>query len=111
MHVVRLIRGLAAALILVSAIMPSDLPAPLRPKATVKAPGTPEGVYTVNIDGQGSTTWEIYSICVPTVGDLREPLLLPVARKLNAVPAVNDLSPGWVTALDLPLIGGAGTIR
>jgi 4-hydroxy-tetrahydrodipicolinate reductase len=32
-------------------------------------------------------------------------------RALNAVPAVNDLSPGWVTALDLPLIGGVGTIR
>jgi 4-hydroxy-tetrahydrodipicolinate reductase len=27
------------------------------------------------------------------------------------VPAVNDLSPGWVTALDLPLIAGVGTIR
>jgi 4-hydroxy-tetrahydrodipicolinate reductase len=32
-------------------------------------------------------------------------------RALNAVPAVNDLPPGWVTPLDLPLIGGAGTIR
>src|ERR1700744_621010 len=32
-------------------------------------------------------------------------------RALNAVPAVNDLSPGWVTPLDLPLIAGAGTIR
>ena len=29
-------------------------------------------------------------------------------RALNAVPAVNDLSPGWVTALDLPLIPGVG---
>jgi 4-hydroxy-tetrahydrodipicolinate reductase len=27
------------------------------------------------------------------------------------VPAVNDLPPGWATALDLPLIPGAGTIR
>ena len=32
-------------------------------------------------------------------------------RALNAVPAVNDLPAGWVTALDLPLIPGAGTIR
>ena len=32
-------------------------------------------------------------------------------RALNAVPAVNALPPGWVTALDLPLIPGAGTIR
>ena len=29
----------------------------------------------------------------------------------GAVPAVNDLPAGWVTALDLPLIPGAGTIR
>jgi 4-hydroxy-tetrahydrodipicolinate reductase len=32
-------------------------------------------------------------------------------RALNAVPAVNDLPPGWVTPLDLPLIPGRGTIR
>ena len=32
-------------------------------------------------------------------------------RALNAVPAVNDLPPGWVTPLDLPLIPGHGTIR
>ena len=32
-------------------------------------------------------------------------------RALNAVPAVNDLPPGWVTSLDLPLIPGVGTIR
>ncbi|HWT48802.1 MAG TPA: dihydrodipicolinate reductase [Mycobacterium sp.] len=32
-------------------------------------------------------------------------------RALNAVPAVNELRPGWVTPLDLPLIAGAGTIR
>jgi 4-hydroxy-tetrahydrodipicolinate reductase len=32
-------------------------------------------------------------------------------RALNAVPAVNALPAGWVTALDLPLIPGVGTIR
>jgi 4-hydroxy-tetrahydrodipicolinate reductase len=32
-------------------------------------------------------------------------------RALNAVPAVNDLPPGWVTPLALPLIPGLGTIR
>ena len=32
-------------------------------------------------------------------------------RALNAIPAVNDLPAGWVTALDLPLIPGHGTIR
>ena len=57
----------------------------------VKAPGVPEGVYTVNIDGQATTDWEIYPICVPTVGDLREPLLLPVACRLKVTP---DRQPG-----------------
>ena len=51
----------------------------------------PEGVYNVNIDGQAATTWEIFPICVPTVGDLREPLLLPVACTLKVTP---DQS-GW----------------
>jgi 4-hydroxy-tetrahydrodipicolinate reductase len=32
-------------------------------------------------------------------------------RALNAVPAVNALPSGWVTALDLPLIPGLGTVR
>lgn len=32
-------------------------------------------------------------------------------RALNAIPAVNARPPGWVTPLDLPLIGGRGTIR
>ncbi|WP_234794101.1 hypothetical protein [Mycolicibacterium flavescens] len=53
----------------------------------VKSPDTPEGVYTVRIDGQAETTWEIYPICVPTVGDLREPLILPVGCRLKVTPA------------------------
>jgi hypothetical protein len=52
----------------------------------VKSPDTPEGVYTVRIAGQAETTWEIYPICVPTVGDLREPLILPVACRLKVTP-------------------------
>ncbi len=32
-------------------------------------------------------------------------------RALNAVPAVNECAPGWVTPLDLPLVAGLGTIR
>ncbi|VEG40342.1 putative secreted protein [Mycolicibacterium flavescens] len=53
----------------------------------VKSPDTPEGVYTVKIAGQAETTWEIYPICVPTVGDLREPLILPVGCRLKVTPA------------------------
>ena len=32
-------------------------------------------------------------------------------RALNAIPAVIAAAPGWVTALDLPLVPGFGTIR
>ncbi|KUH83854.1 hypothetical protein AU186_04420 [Mycobacterium sp. GA-1999] len=53
----------------------------------VKSPDTPEGVYNVRIAGQAETTWEIYPICVPTVGDLREPLILPVGCRLKVFPA------------------------
>ena len=86
---VRLIRGLAAAFIGVSAAL--GLAVSAHAQGDVKAPGVPEGVYNVNIDGQATTTWEIYPICVPTVGDLREPLLLPVACRLKVTP---DRQPG-----------------
>ena len=89
MHIVRLIRGLAAALIGAGATF--GLAVPAQAQGNVKAPGVPEGVYNVNIDGQATTTWEIYPICVPTVGDLREPLLLPVACRLKVTP---DRQPG-----------------
>ena len=85
MYIVRLIRGLAAALLGVVAVL--GLAVPAHAQGNVKAPGVPEGVYNVNIDGQATTTWEIYPICVPTVGDLREPLLLPVACTLKVTPA------------------------
>lgn len=83
---VRLIRGFAAALI--GAAVALGLAVPANAQGDVKAPGTPEGNYTVNFDGQASTTWDILPICVPTVGDLRDPLLLPVACRLKVKPAV-----------------------
>jgi hypothetical protein len=76
-----IIRGLAAAAIFVCAALGSATPA--QAQGDVKAPGTPEGLYTVNIAGQATRTWQIYPNCVPTVGDLREPLILPVACRLN----------------------------
>ncbi|HEX2287022.1 MAG TPA: hypothetical protein VHI10_19735 [Mycobacterium sp.] len=78
-----IIRGLAAAAIFVCAALASAGPAQGQGNGEVKAPGTPEGIYTVNIAGQASRTWTIYPSCVPTVGDLREPLILPVACRLN----------------------------
>jgi hypothetical protein len=52
-----------------------------------KVPEVLEGVYTANIDGQAASEWTIYPNCVPTVGDLREPLYLPVACRLHVIPA------------------------
>lgn len=81
------------------------------------APHWPTGshpdVYRVEIDGSPSISQET-SIRFDD-GSGRAPAvagcLATGMRALNAVPAVNDLPAGWVTALDLPLVAGAGTIR
>jgi len=41
-----------------------------------------EGVYNYTQADGLSGTWTIYPICAPTVGDLREPLYLPVGCRL-----------------------------
>ena len=81
------------------------------------APDWPSGnendVYRVDIEGTPSIFQE--TAFRFTDGSGRDAAaagcLATGLRALNAVPAVNDLSPGWVTALDLPLIAGVGTIR
>jgi hypothetical protein len=75
--------------------------------------GSGDDVYRVDIDGSPSIVQE--TAFRFTDGSGRAPAvagcLATGLRALNAVPAVNDLPPGWVTALDLPLIPGVGTIR
>jgi 4-hydroxy-tetrahydrodipicolinate reductase len=75
--------------------------------------GTQDDVYRVEIEGTPSITQE--TAFRFTDGSGRDAAaagcLATGLRALNAVPAVNDLRPGWVTALDLPLIPGVGTIR
>jgi hypothetical protein len=75
--------------------------------------GTQDDVYRVEIEGIPSITQE--TAFRFTDGSGRDAAaagcLATGLRALNAVPAVNDLPPGWVTALDLPLIPGVGTIR
>jgi hypothetical protein len=75
--------------------------------------GTQDDVYRVDIEGTPSIFQE--TAFRFTDGSGRDAAtagcLATGMRALNAVPAVNALSPGWVTALDLPLIAGAGTIR
>ncbi len=81
------------------------------------APDWPTGndndVYRVDIEGTPSISQE--TAFRFTDGSGRDAAaagcLATGLRALNAVPAVNALAPGWVTALDLPLIPGAGTIR
>jgi len=75
--------------------------------------GSADDVYRVDIEGSPSISQE--TAFRFTDGSGRAPAvagcLATGMRALNAVPAVNDLPPGWVTALDLPLIPGVGTIR
>ncbi len=81
------------------------------------APDWPRGnqndVYRVVIEGTPSITQE--TAFRFTDGSGRDAAaagcLATGLRALNAVPAVNLAPPGWVTALDLPLIPGLGTIR
>lgn len=84
---------------------------------TGSAPDWPAGhqsdVYRVEIDGSPSISQE--TAFRFTDGSGRDAAtagcLATGLRALNAIPAVNALPPGWVTPLDLPLIGGKGTIR
>jgi hypothetical protein len=81
---VTIIRGLAAAAILACAALGLVSPAQADEH---KHPEVPEGVYTANVDGQATTEWTIWPSCVPTVGDLRVQLYLPVACRLHVTPA------------------------
>jgi len=75
--------------------------------------GTQDDVYRVEIDGSPSITQE--TAFRFTDGSGRDAAaagcLATGMRALNAVPAVNALPAGWVTALDLPLVPGTGSIR
>ena len=75
--------------------------------------GNTDDVYRVEIEGSPSIVQE--TAFRFTDGSGRDAAtagcLATGLRALNAVPAVNAAAPGWVTALDLPLIPGAGTIR
>ena len=75
--------------------------------------GSADDVYRVDVHGSPSISQE--TAFRFTDGSGRAPAvagcLATGLRALNAVPYVNDLPAGWVTALDLPLIPGVGTIR
>jgi len=75
--------------------------------------GSQDDVYRVEIEGSPSITQETaFRFNDGSGRDAAAAGCLATGlRALNAVPAVNDLPSGWVTALDLPLIPGTGTIR
>ena len=75
--------------------------------------GTQDDVYRVEIEGTPSITQETAFRFTDDSGRdaAAAGCLATGLRALNAVPAVNAQPPGWVTALDLPLIPGVGTIR
>src|ERR1700739_2981165 len=81
------------------------------------APDWPSGhendVYRVDIEGSPSIFQE--TAFRFTDGSGRDAAtagcLSTGLRALNAVPAVNDLRPGWGTPLGLPVICGGGTLR
>ncbi|WP_102144615.1 hypothetical protein [Mycobacterium hubeiense] len=72
----RLIRALAAAAACIGAALGFAGPAQAEQQVL-------EGVYTYTQQDGLTGTWTIYPSCVPTVGDLREPLYLPVACRLH----------------------------
>jgi hypothetical protein len=64
-----------------------------------------EGVFDYLENGQKIGTWQIYPTCVPTVGDLREPLYLPVACHLHVSPSED------VTGGDAVMTNGLWTFQ
>jgi 4-hydroxy-tetrahydrodipicolinate reductase len=68
------------------------------------------GCYRVEVQGEPNYTVDLQ--LVGTDGDINTAGLKATAMRLvNAIPAVADAPPGLLTALDLPLIPGFGTIR
>lgn len=88
----KMLRGLAAVAALVGASV--GVAAPAQADTPVM-----EGKYNYVADGQ-SGTWTIYPICTNVVGDLREPLYIPVGCTLHVAP-----SEGLIGG-DARLVGG-----
>jgi hypothetical protein len=89
---VTIIRGLAAAAFLTCAALGFAGPA--------YADQVLEGVYRYTPQEGDGGSWQIWPSCVPVVGDLREPLNLPVACRLHMSPSIG------LTGGDAILTGG-----
>jgi len=94
---VTIIRGLAAGAVLVCAALGFAAPS--------HADQLMQGVYNYTPQQGESGTWQIWPSCVPVVGDLREPLNLPVACRLHV------LASAGVPNGDARLTGGVWEIN
>ena len=88
----RIIRGIAAAVLFGCVAFGQAGPA--------HADQVIQGVYEYTPEQGESGTYEIWPSCVPVVGDLREPLNLPVACRLHMAPSEG------LTGGDAVLTGG-----
>jgi hypothetical protein len=67
-----------------------------------------EGTYVYQEQGGPPLQWQIWPVCVPVVGDLREPLKLPVGCTLNVAVQSNwDRERQSESAGILPVPGGS----
>lgn len=78
-------RGVAVAAVLASAVLGLAGPA--------RADQVMQGVYSYT-QGDIHAEWSIYPSCVPTVGDLRDNLELPVACRLHVGPNPSNVVSG-----------------
>jgi hypothetical protein len=78
-HIVTIIRRLAVAAVLVCASLGFAAPS--------HADQLMQGVYNYTAQDGTTGTYSIWPSCVPVVGDLREPLNLPVACRLHVIPS------------------------
>jgi hypothetical protein len=79
-HIVTIIRGLTAAAVLVCAALGFAAPS--------QADQVMQGIYNYTAQDGTTGTYTIWPTCVPVVGDLREPLNLPVACRLHVSPSL-----------------------
>ncbi|MGB2923353.1 MAG: hypothetical protein WA944_17050 [Mycobacterium sp.] len=71
----KILRGIAAAVVVVGTAV--GLPAPAQAAQIL------EGVFNYTPAEGAPGTWSIFPLCVPVVGDLREPLYLPIGCVLK----------------------------
>ena len=76
-----------------------------------RAASVDNDVYRVEIKGSPNITQETAFRSEGDDDAVAGGCLATGMRAINAIPALDELTPGLVSALDLPLVPGRGTIR